>query len=502
MSGIANRTLNGSDETTNLLPESPKSPAKWDWKTITFLCIVLCITFDIGDYLIQAPRLRLYESIICDEYYSTHNISLPQTVPTGGPIPEQHCKLDEIQDELAMIQGWQVAFDSISSILLAVPYGWVADKYGRKLVITAALGGCIMAYVWTLLVAGWWHLPLRWVWVSSIFLMIGGGNVTATTMASTIVADVAPLDMRSTAFLYRFTSDLVAECLTPPIASMLMTKSVWIPLLAALGFELLGYAFIIPLPETLPQKTPEDTAESSRSSEALVEEEEQRPLLEADESDPKKPSRLSDMKESFSFLTRDKAVAALVFTFLVSKVGRQSTNLIIQYVSKRYHWSIAKAGLLLSLRAAVNIILFLLVLPAISTYAFPGATAAFKDLTISRVSILLMIFGTLVLSVSPTPALMIIGLVIYTLGTGFVPVVRSLITSLAESHHASKTSDVGRLYAIIGVMESIGSLLAGPGMAIAFRLGMKIGQAWLGLPFLVASALFGSVAGVVFWVKV
>jgi hypothetical protein len=97
---------------------------------------------------------------------------------------------------------------------------------------------------------------------------------------------------------------------------------------------------------------------------------------------------------------------------------------------------------------------------------------------------------------------MIIGLVVYTLGTGFVPVVRSLITSLAESHHASETSDIGRLYAVIAVMEGVGSLVAGPGMAIAFRAGMKIGEAWLGLPFLVATLLFGGVAGVLFWVKV
>jgi MFS family permease len=153
MGEIANtRASNGSDETTNPLPKSSKSSTKWHWTTITFLCIILCISFDIGDYLIQAPRLRLYESIICNEYYQTHNINLPQNVPFQGPIPEGHCKLNEIQDELAMIQGWQLAFDSISSILLAVPYGWVADKYGRKLVITVALGGCIMAYVWTLLV--------------------------------------------------------------------------------------------------------------------------------------------------------------------------------------------------------------------------------------------------------------------------------------------------------------------------------------------------------------
>ena len=161
MSEITNtRTSDNPDETTTLLPTSATPKKKWHWTTITLLSIILCTTFDIGDYLIQAPRLRLYESIICTEYYSTHNISFPQEyytthntiLPPTKPIPEEYCKLDDIQDELAMIQGWQFAFDSISSILLAVPYGWVADRYGRKLVITMALGGCILAYWWTLAV--------------------------------------------------------------------------------------------------------------------------------------------------------------------------------------------------------------------------------------------------------------------------------------------------------------------------------------------------------------
>ena len=156
MSEITNtRTSDNPDETTALLPTSATPKNKWHWTTITLLSIILCITFDIGDYLIQAPRLRLYESIICTEYYTTHNLNLPPSIIS---IPEEYCKLDEIQDELAMIQGWQFAFDSISSILLAVPYGWVADRYGRKLVITMALGGCILAYGWTLAVVSFTHL--------------------------------------------------------------------------------------------------------------------------------------------------------------------------------------------------------------------------------------------------------------------------------------------------------------------------------------------------------
>lgn len=78
---------------------------------------------------------------------------------------------------------------------------------------------------------------------------------------------------------------------------------------------------------------------------------------------------------------------------------------------------------------------------------------------------------------------------------------RSLVTFLVESHHANKTSDIGRLYALISVMEGIGSLVAGPGMAWAFRLGMGWGHTWLGLPFGFAAFLFALVAILVFSVR-
>jgi len=94
------------------------------------------------------------------------------------------------------------------------------------------------------------------------------------------------------------------------------------------------------------------------------------------------------------------------------------------------------------------------------------------------------------------------GLIVYTFGTGFSPIVRSLATFLVESHHANKTSDIGRLYALISVMEGIGSLLAGPGMAWAFRIGMSLGQGWLGLPFGFAAILFALISVVVFSIKV
>lgn len=81
------------------------------------------VVIDVGGYLLQAPQMRLYESIICAQHFKP-------TKPEN--IPERLCKIDAVQDETAMILGWQVSFYNLPGILLAIPYCTLADKYGKN----------------------------------------------------------------------------------------------------------------------------------------------------------------------------------------------------------------------------------------------------------------------------------------------------------------------------------------------------------------------------------
>ncbi len=40
------------------------------------------------------------------------------------------------------------------------------------------------------------HLPLQYVWLSSLFPVIGGGGAIATTIVTIIVADIVPPKLR------------------------------------------------------------------------------------------------------------------------------------------------------------------------------------------------------------------------------------------------------------------------------------------------------------------
>lgn len=187
------------------------------------------------------------------------------------------------------------------------------------------------------------HLPLNAVWLSSLFFIIGGGPTTGTTLLTTVVADVVPAEVRSTVFFYRFCTDLVADLIVPPITSILMRKNTWIPLLLAVAFQGLSVIVALGLPETLPVVDPKRFGEDADgiSSESTSSEQAEIPS----KSDGRWGSWLTRNKDSFDFVIKDRALSALVFTFLISKVGRQAANMLFQYVSKRYGWTLAQVSL-------------------------------------------------------------------------------------------------------------------------------------------------------------
>lgn len=76
------------------------------------------------------------------------------------------------------------------------------------------------------------------------------------------------------------------------------------------------------------------------------------------------------------------------------------------------------------------------------------------------------------------------------------------MTSMVESHSSDKTtSDIARLYALVSVVEGIGSLIVALSLSWTLRIGLSLGRQWLGLPFGLTAVLFILVALVVFGIN-
>jgi MFS family permease len=113
-----------------------------------------------------------------------------------------------------------------------------------------------------------------------------------------------------------------------------------------------------------------------------------------------------------------------------------------------------------------------------------GFSSARKDLLLARLSAALLSAGTLLLSVSETSSLAILSFVIFALGNAYTTVARSLLTTIGPQEM------VGTLLSAMNLSASLGAVIAGPIIAIAFDWGLKKGGVWVGAPLLVISLLY------------
>jgi len=320
---------------------------------------------------------------------------------------------------------------------------------------------------------------------------------------------------------------MVAEFISPSVASSLMLHSPWIPLLAGMGILILSGPFMVFVPETLHQKpvnsSMEPVAELSDSSSGSF----------APSTSSMKRSLLYKFKTNFvsTFDTLRVYASPILFvllaTFSLQLFNRQIIDLVLRFISRRFSWSLAQTGFLLSLRALINIVLFLAILPGVSfiltsssktAYSIPGLrfnlSTVSKDLALARFSLITQIMGTFLLALAAFSSpigdsnqeglfplvLAIGGLTVYTLGMGFSAFCRSLISTLVDQEH------IARLYAVLSIIEIIGASINGPALAWLYSWGLKLSRkgeriGYLGLPFWGAMVITAISGGGIMWVK-
>lgn len=286
-----------------------------------------------------------------------------------------------------------------------------------------------------------------------------------------------------------------------------MTFDPVFPFVLGLIVIVVGFLPAIFLPETLPdakakRPAPQDTASTDSGGRAGLSWK-QEVLQEL-------VRQVNAFKDSTRFIWRDPRVCLMIVILFVSVMSRQSTNILLQYASKKFNWSIARvstsqvinnipliamqASLLISLRGIFSLVNYLAIMPALSFLAgrYFNLHGKYRDWRLSQGSGLLSIIGFAAMGFAPVPVLLICGLVILSLGSSFLITTRSLVTALVPPDY------VGTLYSAIAVSQALGTFIAGPLFAYLFRLGMHLGDAWMGLPFLQA-ALFFAVATVAVW---
>jgi len=181
-----------ADETVPLL--TPPSPRKTNgdqscWRVVLIVA-ALDLILNSTSQLTLVPSTAILQDIVCAKYYA--NVRLDPSISY-----DDRCKIEPVQSEVAYINAWKDSFEVLPALLLAVPFGALSDRVGRKFVFLLALSGCFMSDVWVRMV--YWFpdiFPLRAVWLSGVWQTMGGGSTTLTSIGYVLIADACPPEQR------------------------------------------------------------------------------------------------------------------------------------------------------------------------------------------------------------------------------------------------------------------------------------------------------------------
>lgn len=174
---------------------------------------------------------------------------------------------------------------------------------------------------------------------------------------------------------------------------------------------------------------------------------------------------------------KSSSLVIVLATFLtVAPEVLGTSQFLAQYISKRFDWPLAKTGYFLTLRGVIHMVVLLVTLPLLSKILLRYQPSPVKDLTLARASVAIAAVGAFCMAASQIEVV-IAGLAIHSLGSGLAPLCRSLATSYVAPQ------DTAKLNTAIGILQTTGSLYAGPAFAWLFETGMKLGGTALGLPY-------------------
>lgn len=97
--------------------------------------------FTIYGALLTIPEHVLAEEMLCRKYH-----------PDIESGKDPRCKDDDVQNELSFINGWSITLILLPGVLTAVPYGLLADAYGRRLGLALAVLGVLLQQISTLVI--------------------------------------------------------------------------------------------------------------------------------------------------------------------------------------------------------------------------------------------------------------------------------------------------------------------------------------------------------------
>lgn len=327
-------------------------------------------------------------------------------------------------------------------------------------------------------------MDIKLVWFSSVFFLFGNlSSANATIYA--IAADSCPPSQRSRYFYYLYSTFLVCELFAPALASATIDRNLLIPFAVGIFCLILCYPVLAMMPETHTFKKASSGGKTRQdSSPEDGGPDESAPLLPSPES-PSSPSSSSSTSGPRSFLAVlvERNILLALFVLFTGALRQGTVLVLLQYAAARFGWPMSHTAMLVSAIAAMNIVLFLFLLPQAIAFLTSQwhVPSQLIDYNVVLASLCVLTVGALLMGLAPSMEVLIPAVLLFATGYGTRVAVMSLITVWTDEDVRAST------FGIAQIVEATGRMCGDPILLKIFGASLQWEGLLSGLPFFVAS---------------
>ncbi|KAJ3499023.1 hypothetical protein NLG97_g671 [Lecanicillium saksenae] len=384
------------------------------------------------------------EGLLCRDMYDD----------VGDATKDPRCKGTAVQSELSLLTSMEATFEVIPPMICGIAYGLMADMYGRKPVLVLATVGALLYGALDVAIF-WFHsyVPIKLFWAVPLVYVFSGGALVAATVNYTVVTDVLAKSHRSTFFMALGSSLFVGTFGSAYLAALIEPLGDFRAMGAAWLVQVAGLIAAIAMPETLHIR--EEQSGEAEDSAAFSK---------------KLSPRLADF--------RTKPLSSLGQMFWG---GKHEAHTL---ASEHAIYGSGKAALILSWGNLFRLIIALALVPLLTTYLRRAKILPItQDAWLSRFSVFIAIVCSCLAGAAPNVGAFTASVIIYAFSYCLEPTVRSLLVLVARD------VGTGSVISAMEVLIAVNIAVAGPIIAATFRLGMRLGGGWIGLPLYVGGVI-------------
>ncbi|KAG5936931.1 hypothetical protein E4U53_000125 [Claviceps sorghi] len=452
--------------------------ARTDRATVFVLLALIVITKTIGS--------SLYGTAI---YSVEYNINCRHHAPHSTAVPPVLCDSDEADAQFSTIENWKGHLGMLVGLLTAVPYGLAADRYSRRNLLALSIGGILISMAGEIIVCLFPNFfSLKLVWLAVLFTLIGGGPLIFSALAFAIASDVSSNVQRVVVFFLVQALVIVAAALSHPLYTTLANSDPWLAVYVGLATTCISTILVLFLPATrdlasLAEVSPGNDRTQREAGHARVASK----LYSYGKNAAKRMVSIGRL-----VTIENKRLGFFLLGAFLFYMSHYSPVLTVFYLTRRLKWALSDANLVAIVKLWSKLAVVALVLPITSLILNRlHHNPVQKDLWLARGIIVAVVAGLVVTGLSNGRAMVIIGTVLLSPDSAFIPVARSLLVLFNGEQHT------GLLFTLVAAMQSLSLLVGLPLLLWLFKVGSSWGVTWYGLPFFVLAMLTALAGGTV-----